>query len=155
MSRRHRHRWGNGWGHDDRRDERAPDSVFESPNPHRLHRSRDDRWVAGVIGGIAAYTGIRPFPLRLVTIASLFFFGPVTVLAYLIAVMALRKEPRREREMPREDQQFWRTVATEPKTTVSTLGVRFRELERRLAAMEATVATPEFDLNRKIRDLDR
>jgi phage shock protein C len=46
-------------------------------------------------------------------------------------------------------------VATEPKTTVSTHGGRFRDLERRLVAMEATVATPEFELNRKIRDLDR
>ena len=154
MSRRHRHAWGRD-GHRPDRDARSSDSLFESPNPHRLFRSRDDRWVAGVIGGIAAYVGIRAFPLRLVTIASLFVFGPMTVLAYLIAVMALRKEPRRETEIPREDRAFWRTVATEPKTTVSTLGGRFRDLERRLVAMEATVATPEFELNRKIRDLDR
>jgi phage shock protein C len=154
MSRRHRHRWGCEGRRRDR-DDRTAESVFESPNPHRLYRAREDRWVGGVVGGLAEYTGIRAFPLRLATIASLFFFGPVTVLAYVIAMMVLRKAPPRETEMPREDRQFWRTVANEPKTTVSTLGHRFRDMERRLAAMEATVATPEFDLNRKIRDLDR
>jgi phage shock protein C len=107
------------------------------------------------VGGIAAYTGLRALPLRIATFVSLFFIGPMTVLAYLIAWATLRKAPDREREMPRADAQFWRTVSMEPKTTVSGLGLRFRDLERRLAAMEATVATPEFDLNRKIRDLER
>ena len=159
MSRRNRQ----DWGHEGcRREREGPDwngrdpaSVFESPNPHRLHRSRDDRWVGGVVGGIAAYTGLRALPLRIATFVSLFFIGPMTVLAYLIAWATLRKAPDREREMPRADAQFWRTVSMEPKTTVSGLGLRFRDLERRLAAMEATVATPEFDLNRKIRDLER
>ena len=38
------------------------------PAPKRLLRSRDDRWVAGVCGGVAAYLGVDANLVRLVVV---------------------------------------------------------------------------------------
>ncbi|MHA3704897.1 PspC domain-containing protein [Jatrophihabitans sp. YIM 134969] len=40
--------------------------------PRRLLRSRSDRVVAGVAGGIAEYTGVPALLVRLLVVASLF-----------------------------------------------------------------------------------
>ena len=55
-----------------------PDGV------RRLRRSRDDRMLGGVCGGIAAALGIDPLLLRIAAVA-LALSGGVGVLAYLIA----------------------------------------------------------------------
>lgn len=57
-------------------------------------RSRDDRMLAGVIGGLAEYLGMNATALRIIyvvlTIATNFFLG---VVAYLIAVVAVPEAP--------------------------------------------------------------
>ncbi len=35
-----------------------------SNEPKRLYRSRDDRWLAGICGGIGAYFGLDPTLIR-------------------------------------------------------------------------------------------
>lgn len=51
----------------------------------RLTRSREDRMVAGVCGGVAAHLGIDPTLVRVLTVvATLLGFGSVAV-AYLVA----------------------------------------------------------------------
>lgn len=39
-----------------------------NPAPRRLVRSRDDRWIAGVCGGVAAYLGVDANLVRLVVV---------------------------------------------------------------------------------------
>ena len=48
-----------------------------------LRRSRDDRWIAGVCGGIARATGIESWICRLLA-AVLFLCGGVGVVLYLL-----------------------------------------------------------------------
>jgi phage shock protein C len=51
----------------------------------KLTRSRDDKWVGGVCGGIAAYSGLDASLIRLlVAVLSILGFGTVIV-AYIIA----------------------------------------------------------------------
>lgn len=54
--------------------------------PHPLTRSADDRWVAGVCGGLSRWLGWRPLPVRLV-VATLVLLSVVVpgLLAYLVA----------------------------------------------------------------------
>ena len=54
--------------------------------PRRLERSRRDRWLAGVCGGLGDYLGVDPVIVRLVAIA-LFFAGGVGVIAYVAAIL--------------------------------------------------------------------
>jgi phage shock protein C len=65
-----------------------------SPEPagRRLVRSRQDRWVAGVAGGIGHRYGISPGLVRLLFVVSLLLPGP-QILLYLILWIVLPKEP--------------------------------------------------------------
>ena len=52
--------------------------------PRRLYRSRDERVVGGVCGGLAEYFGIDPLIVRIITV-GLVFAGGAGFLAYLAA----------------------------------------------------------------------
>ena len=49
----------------------------------KLVRSRKDRWIAGVCGGLAAYFGVDATVVRIAFLVASFFFG-VGLLPYLI-----------------------------------------------------------------------
>ncbi len=58
----------------------------------RLYRSRTDRMLAGVCGGIGQYLNIDPTLIRLAFLA-LTIWGGGGVLAYLIAWVVIPEEP--------------------------------------------------------------
>ncbi len=68
--------------------QRPPD-----PARRRLTRSRQDRWVAGVAGGIAHRFGTSPGLVRLLFVLSLFLPGP-QILLYLALWILVPEEPR-------------------------------------------------------------
>jgi phage shock protein PspC (stress-responsive transcriptional regulator) len=49
----------------------------------RLRRSRADRWIGGVCGGVAAATGVESWVWRLILVA-LALFGGTGVLLYVL-----------------------------------------------------------------------
>ncbi|HET7388663.1 MAG TPA: PspC domain-containing protein [Nocardioidaceae bacterium] len=56
-----------------------------SQPPRRLVRSRDDRWLGGVCGGLADYTGLDANLVRLlVVLGTLIGFGSL-ILVYIVA----------------------------------------------------------------------
>jgi phage shock protein PspC (stress-responsive transcriptional regulator) len=59
--------------------------------PRRLYRTRDDRVIAGVCGGIARYFNIDPVLVRVGAVA-LALLGGAGLLAYLAAVLLIPKE---------------------------------------------------------------
>jgi phage shock protein C len=58
----------------------------------RLYRSRDDRMIAGVCGGIANYFGVDPTIIRLVFVVFALGIGS-GVLAYIILAIIVPEEP--------------------------------------------------------------
>lgn len=61
----------------------------DHPQPRRLVRSREDRMVAGVCAGVAAYLGVDVTLVRLLTVlGAVFGFGSVAI-AYLVAWVLL------------------------------------------------------------------
>lgn len=62
------------------------------PGPARLYRSRDERMIAGVCGGIAQHFGIDPVLVRLVVVA-LTITGGAGLLAYVIAWIVIPEAP--------------------------------------------------------------
>ena len=62
-------------------------------NPRRLYRSADDRILAGVAGGVAAYFDIDPVIVRIIWFLSVFFTGTLTFWAYLIMIVVVPLEP--------------------------------------------------------------
>ncbi|HOV07247.1 MAG TPA: PspC domain-containing protein [Anaerolineaceae bacterium] len=58
----------------------------------RLYRSRTDRKIAGVCGGLAEYFGIDPTIIRLGFVLGLILAGG-TATAYLIMALVIPEEP--------------------------------------------------------------
>jgi phage shock protein C len=61
-------------------------------NPRRLYRSRNDRILAGVAGGMAEYFGIDPTVVRLLWILSI-LFGGFSILVYIILAFIVPLAP--------------------------------------------------------------
>jgi phage shock protein C len=120
----------------------------------RLWRDRERGILAGVCAGIADYIGIEPIVVRIIAVLGLIFFFPVTVVSYVILALALPPKPPSLYDS-REEEAFWRSVNTAPTDTFQSLKHKFRDLEDRLAHMEAQVASGDFELHRKFRDLGR
>ena len=62
-------------------------------NPRRLYRSVDDRILAGVAGGVAAYFDVDPVIVRIIWFLSIFFSGSLTFWAYIVMIFVVPLEP--------------------------------------------------------------
>lgn len=58
----------------------------------KLYRSRTDRKIAGICGGLGEYFGIDPTLVRLLFVLGLVFVGG-TLLAYIILAIVIPQEP--------------------------------------------------------------
>ncbi len=72
-----------------------PPAGYTSAGPQRrLTRSRSDRWLGGVCGGLARYWNTDPTLLRILTIVLTLATGGALLLGYLIAWIAIPDEPQ-------------------------------------------------------------
>jgi len=62
-------------------------------SPRRLYRSTDDRILAGVAGGLAAYFDVDPVIVRIIWFLSVFFTGSLTFWVYLVMIVVVPPEP--------------------------------------------------------------
>jgi phage shock protein C len=70
----------------------SPSPAGRQPRPKRMVRSRDERWLGGVCGGIAEYAGIDANLVRLlVVLGTVFGFGSLAV-AYVVAWIVMPKQ---------------------------------------------------------------
>ena len=101
----------------------------------RFYRDKQDGKVLGVCAGIADYTGVNVFWVRLVALALAFGMG-WPIFAYFIAGFILNKKPpylyRDESE-----KKYWQGVRQSPRRTAREIKAAFRDVDRRLAAVEA------------------
>jgi phage shock protein C len=67
--------------------------VYPSdPTTRRLVRSRDDRWLSGVCGGVAEYAGIDANLVRLLVVLGTIFGLGCLLLVYVVAWVLIPKE---------------------------------------------------------------
>ena len=60
--------------------------------PKRLYRSKDERMIWGVCGGLAKYFDVDPTIIRLVAVLTL-FLGLTGILIYIILAIIIPLEP--------------------------------------------------------------
>ena len=58
----------------------------------RLYRSRNNRMLAGICGGMANYFNIDPVIIRIIAVICLFAFNIMAVLAYIILIFIIPLE---------------------------------------------------------------
>jgi phage shock protein C len=71
----------------------------------RFNRSRSDRMIAGVCGGMGAYFNVDPTLIRLLFVGAAFINPPGAVLAYLIMMLVVPEEPVDQIEAPIETEE--------------------------------------------------
>jgi phage shock protein C len=59
---------------------------------HRLYRSRSERMIGGVCGGLGVFLGIDPTIVRLITLL-ISLFWPFTPIIYLALMLVVPEEP--------------------------------------------------------------
>jgi phage shock protein C len=119
----------------------------------RLYRDPGRSVLAGVCAGVADFIGLTPVQVRLLTLLGLVFFFVPTVLAYVALAIVLPVKP--SGLYPGEEEAaFWQGVRMAPEKTLQSLAARFAGCEVRLADMESFVASEEYELRRKFRDIE-
>jgi len=63
------------------------------PAPRKLYRSRSDRAIAGICGGLAEFFHVDTTVLRLITL-FLILFGGLSIWAYIILWIVIPEEPQ-------------------------------------------------------------
>jgi phage shock protein PspC (stress-responsive transcriptional regulator) len=68
--------------------------MEHAASARRLYRSRDDRKLAGVAGGLADYLSMDPTIVRVIWIVLGLTTGPVALVAYILFAMVVPKAPQ-------------------------------------------------------------
>jgi phage shock protein C len=123
----------------------------QAPNRNRLYRDKDRAIFAGVLAGIADWSGFNLTALRVITILLALPFTAVMVIGYLALWLLIPKRPR-DLYRDEEEQTFWQEVRRSPSDSVGGLNRRFRELDSRLQKMEAWLTSSEYRIDRELRD---
>ena len=82
-----------------------------SEESKRLYRSRTERMIAGVCGGLGNYLGLDPTVLRVISVL-LTLVWPLTIPAYLVLMIVVPEEPLYKTDIIEE------TPEQEPETEI-------------------------------------
>jgi len=117
-----------------------------------LYRDKMSAKLMGVCAGIADYTGVNALWIRL---AALFLIGPTggaIIPAYFLAGLLLSKKPP-HLYRDEEEQKYWQRVRQSPQRTAREIRARFRDIDRRLADVEAFYVSSNPRLSAEIERL--
>ncbi len=120
----------------------------------RFYLDKQNAKWSGVCAGISDYTGMDVTLVRIGVVLFTILGGfPWTLIAYwIVAAMAPAKPLALYDEDPAQ-QKFWQGVRANPRRTARDVRSRFRELDRRLADVEAYVTSSNSRLAREIEEL--
>jgi len=141
-----------------------------------LYRSRDDRWLAGVCGGIADNINMPSWLVRLGFITLFLFTGGFAILLYMAGIVMLAKRPRansnrsqshtqhhcyREHkqrhsyssqgETPHNLKEALFNYGPTPTGQVKDISERMRRVDEKLRQMEGYVTSRKFQFDREMR----
>lgn len=117
-----------------------------------LYRDKQNAKLMGVCAGIADYTGVNAIWIRLAAIALTFMTGGSTIPFYFIAGLLLNKKPA-HLYGDQDEQKYWQRVRQSPQRTAREVRARFRDVDRRLAAVETHYVTSNPRLSAEIERL--
>ena len=101
----------------------------------RFYRDSVNGKIMGVCAGIADYTGVDAVWVRLGAILFTISTGFGIPLYILVGLLASKKPAHLYTD--RQEQQFWQRVRQSPRRTAREVRAQFRDIDRRLADIEA------------------
>lgn len=114
----------------------------------RLYKSRHNKKLAGVCGGLADYFETSAFWIRVAFVVSL-FFGPFAVFAYIVAALVMDKEPEYY-SRPQATEEPYEAPRPMGKRDVQQCSEKFENLEKKLRRLEATITSKRFKLHNEL-----
>lgn len=117
-------------------------------NPNKLYRDPKNGKLAGVCAGLADYFSTSAFAVRCIAVCALIIYTVPTIIAYVIAALALDRKPE-SLYRNHDDEEFWRSVRRSPKDTLGSVRMKFRDLDRKIQAMETYLTSKKFSLDRE------
>ena len=124
-----------------------------TPRRTKFYLDKENKKWLGVCAGIADYTGLDVTLIRIGFVVLTLLSSGNAILAYLIAAWLAPSKPRELTEQSPEDAKFWQGVRASPTRTVRDVRSRFRDIDRRLADVEAYVTSSNSRLAREIEQL--
>lgn len=119
----------------------------------KFYRDKQNAKWAGVCAGIADYTGIDVTIVRIAFVVAAFMGSGFPILAYIVIAMMAPSKPVDLYVDDPEEKKFWQGVRASPRRTARIVRARFREIDRRLADIEAYVTSSNSRLAREIEQL--
>ena len=118
----------------------------------RFYRDKVNGKIMGVCAGLADYTGVDVLWIRLgailLTVLGSGFLIPIY---FLVGLLASTKPEYLYTD--REEQRFWQGVRQSPSRTAREVRTQFREIDRRLAEVEAHYVSSNPRLSAEIERL--
>ncbi|MFO1254371.1 MAG: envelope stress response membrane protein PspC [Sphingomonadaceae bacterium] len=102
----------------------------------RFYRDKVNGKIFGVCAGIADYTGVDVLWVRLGAVALTLMGVGFIPLAYVLVGMFAAKKPG-HLYTDQQEQKFWQSVRQSPTRTTREVRAQFRDIDRRLADIEA------------------
>jgi len=127
---------------------------MNAPRHTKFYLDKQNAKWKGVCAGIADYTGIDVTVIRIGLVVLTFIGGgPWTLVAYWVAAWLAPVKPSELSYETPEQAKFWQGVRASPRRTVRDVRSRFRDIDRRLADVEAYVTSSNSRLAREIEQL--
>ncbi|WP_340587020.1 envelope stress response membrane protein PspC [Erythrobacter alti] len=101
-----------------------------------LYRDKQNGKFMGVCAGVADYTGVNAFWIRLGLVVSIITMG-WPILAYIVMGVLLNKKPAHLYSADPGENQYWQRVRQNPKRTAREIRAQMKDVDRRLAEVES------------------
>jgi phage shock protein C len=116
-----------------------------------LYRDKTNAKLMGVCSGLADYTGVNVFWIRMAFVLLVLMTG-VALPAYFIAGLLLDKKPP-YLYTDNAEQKYWQGVRQSPKRTAREIRAKMKDVDRRLAEVETFYVSSNPRLHAEIERL--
>jgi phage shock protein C len=116
----------------------------------RFYLDKQHAKLLGVCAGIADYTGIDTLWVRIGVVVLTLFTFPWLLVAYFVTAWLADAKPPELADLDADEVRFWQGVRSSPRRSVREVHSSFRDLDRRLADIEAHVTSSSSRLAREI-----
>jgi phage shock protein C len=118
----------------------------------KFYKDKANGKFMGVCAGIADYTGVDILWVRLGMLGLMWLSGGIVFMLYLATGMLAENKPS-DMYADRREQKFWQGVRQSPSRTARDVRADFRDIDRRLAAVEAYYVSANPRLAEEIENL--
>jgi phage shock protein C len=118
----------------------------------RFYRDKVNGKIMGVCAGLADYTGVDVLWIRLGAILMTVLGSGFLIPIYFLVGLVANTKPE-HLYTDRDEQQFWQRVRQSPSRTAREVRAQFRDIDRRLAEVEAHYVSSNPRLSAEIERL--